>query len=150
MSLKSEVDQIWADRDYVTYRPSGTYTAAGSPYVLFNITGGPVWLKLMIGSRTGAAVAATTLGVTVSAIGADAGGAILGATVLNGVIWIPLNVGGTALGAIALPATVATLTYMLAGIGTIDVAVGGAAGSIVMDWTVVYKKLSPLSTIDPA
>lgn len=147
MGLKSEVDQVWQDRDGVAYRPSQTYDLAGSPYVLFNITGGPVWLKLMIGSVTGATVAATTLDVDVSAIGAQAAGPILGATVLNGIIWVPLNVAGTSLGALALPATVATLTYMLAGIGTINVAVGGAAGSMVMDWTVVYKKLSPASAV---
>ena len=148
MSLRSEVQKLLQDSDVLAYRPPETYDAVTATYTLFTIVGGPVQLKLLVGTRTGAAVAATVLDITASGVAVAAANPILGATPLNGVIWIPLNVAGTALGAAAIPATVATLTYMLAGVGIIELTVTGVAGSMVLEWAVVYKRLNPASEIN--
>ena len=147
MSLRNEVQTLVQDRDVVAYRPPQEYEAVTGTYTIFTIVGGAVQLKQLIGTRTGAAVAATVLDITASGVAVAAANPILGATPLNGVIWMPLNVAGTALGAAALPATVATLTHMFAGVGIIQLVVTGVAGSMVLEWACVYKRLSPASQI---
>lgn len=162
MGLRDEVEKVFLERLLVVTRPSQIYTVAapGPTYPLFNISGGAVEITDFGAVATGAAVLVVDLLTTINGVAADdaAPTAINGA--VGSVIWVPLDPAGTIINALAIPKIVTTLvddtrcTSVIAGIQPAAVGViaatFGTGTSVVLQWYVVFRRLSPNSNISVA
>lgn len=148
MSTAQIVKRMFATQVDVAFRAAQAYTVAVGAYTIFTIAGGAVELISLIGRITGAAVGATTIATTIEGVAGEAAAVACNGAV-GTVVWVPLNAAGTLINAAALPKTVATTPQgMIAGtsVGTI-VATYAVGTSLTMEWSLVYRKLSPFAIV---
>jgi hypothetical protein len=146
------VKQLWLNSERVLWRPGATYlVAAGTP--IFNIIGGPVLIKFLMGILTAnEAAGAATLDFDINAIGVTGGacGGMAAAVIddqvlcfLDGATACALSVGG-APGNIVTPAT--PTCYVMASPGAVTITVG-AFQIDGIGFSIIWQKLNPASEI---
>lgn len=155
-SLSSLVRQLWSSQpfDWV-YRPGASY-AAGA-HDLFDITGGPVWIRALFEYNETAVAGATTTTLAVGAVGLDAGAvSIQGAQYT--IVVSPLDAAVAKIAAalaVQMPSLLgfATNIGVVAGPGVaINATFGGAAmgAAEYVAYLVCYQKCLPQSLISLA
>jgi hypothetical protein len=143
------VKQLWLNSDRVLWRPGATYlVAVGTP--IFNIIGGPVLIKFLMGILTAdEAAGAATLDFDINAIGVTGGacGGMAAAVIddqvlcyLDGATACLLTVGGN----IVTPAT--PTCYVMASPGAVTITVG-AFQIDGIGFSIVWQKLNPAAEI---
>jgi hypothetical protein len=149
MGLAALVKKFLNDNDQVAYRPTQAYTNVVGAYTIFTVSGGPIEALGLFGMHTAAAGGATTVAGTLNGVAGDSGAVDIGTAAANGiVVWYPLNVGGAILVAAAFPRTVATSTPMVVGTSAGGLIVMTyAVSTCTMSWSLVYRKLSPMSRV---
>ncbi len=152
MSLKSLVASNRVQNDFVISSVPAFYAAIAN--TIFSITGGPVWLKVMVEYLDTAMTNVTTSTITVCGVAADGGAVAINAGAIGSVVVSPLSANAKAASALAAqwpdPTGVATQGGfgMIAGLGDIVVTF-----ATVMDAAdryslhIVYQKLSNNSLI---
>ena len=152
MSVKSLIASSRVQNDFVISSVPSFYAAAVTP--IFNITGGPVWIKAMVEYLDTAMTNATTTTITVCGIACDAGPVLIDAGAIGSVVLSPLNASAKNASALAeqWPNAAGVATQggfgMIAGLGAITVTF-----ATVMDLAdryslhIVYQKLSNNSLI---
>jgi len=128
------------------------YAAAAA--TIFNITGGPVWIKAMVEYLDTAMTNATTTTITVCGVACDAGPVAINAGAIGSIVVSPLHAGAKNASALAdqWPDATGVATQagfgMIAGLGAIVVTfatVMAAANRYSLH--IVYQKLSNASVI---
>lgn len=136
---------------WLAYRPPQSYlTAAPGPnYNLFTVAGGPAEFMFFVGRVTGNVVGGETLTVNLSGTyGLDAGaGNVNGA--IGCPVYIPINTAGATLGnAQALPMLIATdNTGTCVYPGQIVIGTFGGGTSCILEFSLIYRKLSYLTRV---
>ena len=148
MSLLSVIKSARVQNDIVVSSAPAFYAAAAA--TIFNITGGPVWIKAMVEYLDTAMTNATTTTITVCGVAADAGAVAINAGAIGSVVVSPLSNNAKDASALAAqwPDATGVATQggfgMIAGLGAIVVTfatVMAAANRYSLH--VVYQKLSP-------
>ena len=157
MGLKATLDTLVNHGLFVAYRPPEVYLLANSPEDLFQIVGGPVWIKGLFQHCITAQTNASTCGMAVNGINMQ--NAVLNInTVIGGIIIYPLN---AAAGSIIIPNVLVnplpTLAGFLIGSEGQVAGPGGAIEEIVQTISanldgsiatyVLYYKMAPESLI---
>ena len=152
MSLKSLVASNRVQNDFVISSVPAFYAAAAA--TIFNITGGPVWIKTMVEYLDTAMTNVTTTTITVCGVAADAGAVAINAGAIGSVVVSPLSANAKDASALAAqwPDATGVATQggfgMIAGLGAIVVTfatVMAAANRYSLH--IVYQKLSNNSLI---
>ena len=152
MGLASRINSLSQRGDQVISSVPAFYAAAAA--TIFNITGGPVWIKTMVEYLDTAMTNATTTTITVCGVAADAGPVAINAGAIGSVVVSPLHAGAKNASALAdqWPDATGVATQagfgMIAGLGAIVVTfatVMAAANRYSLH--IVYQKLSPASLI---
>ena len=151
MALSKVIKQTSLDNFNVAFRPSQTYLSATGAYTIFQVVGGAIEAISLVGLITGVAVGAVTIAVTANGVDASGAGVACNGAV-GTVVYIALNTAGTTLNAAAIPKTIATTPQgMLVGLQPagpgLIVATYVAGTSLVMEWSLVYRKLNQNSRI---
>jgi hypothetical protein len=152
MGLASNVKEISLANPVFVSRAPQIYLSATGNYVLFNIIGGAIEILNLSFQSTAAPVGAVTVRCTAGGINLDAGAVDIGtAGVIGGIWWSGLNVAATGTSALAAPRTVNTATTFICGTSTATIACTFAAGtSLTGRWGLIYRRLSPRTTVRPA
>ena len=152
MSLKALVAQTWQASDFWLHSVPAFY-AAGA-HDIFNIVGGPVWIRALIEYNTTAKAGATTTTLDVGAVGLDAAAvSIIGA--IDTIVVSPLDAAVNKIApalAVQMPSLLgfATNIGVVASPGVaINFTIGGVAmgAAETMSFYVCYQKLLPESLI---
>jgi|GEM_PF-4396913 len=154
-SLKGLIAQAWQNSLHWVHSVPAFY-AAGA-HNIFNIVGGPVWIRALIEYNTTAKAGATTTTLAVGAVGLDAGAlSIEGA--INTIVVSPLNVAVAKI-APALAVQMPSLLGFATNIGVVasaGVAINSTFAGVAMGAAetyrlyVCYQKLAPESLITVA
>ena len=157
MSFGAQIKQLWLGRDEWVHSVPNTY-AAGA-HDIFDILGGPVWIKAVIEYNDTLIAAATTTTLAVGAVGIDVTGvpvSIAGAQFT--IVVSPLDVLVAKIAA-ALAVQMPSLLGFATNIGLVaspGVAITSTFGGVAMGAAelysihVCYQKLDPASSIVPA
>ena len=152
MGLASRINSLSQRGDQVISSVPAFYAAAAA--TIFNITGGPVWIKTMVEYLDTAMTNATTTTITVCGVAADAGPVAINAGAIGSIVVSPLHAGAKNASALAdqWPDATGVATQagfgMIAGLGAIVVTfatVMAAANRYSLH--IVYQKLSNASVI---
>jgi len=154
MSLKARVSQVWADRMQVAYRPPANYIVAA--HNIFQIVGGPVWIKTIFCRFTIAEASTSTFAITVAGI-AMQNAAVNCDGAINSIATWPL---GAAAGQVIVPALLSQPPFSLANgllgqvgqgqissVGMIVLTIAGANTDGAPEICVAYHKMTPNSQI---
>jgi hypothetical protein len=156
MSLSALVRANRLNADYVVETQPAFFNAA--PYIMMTITGGPVWIKLMVEYLDTAMTNATTTTILVNGVAADAGAVAINAGGIGAIVVSPLHAGAKNASAIAdqWPDATGVATQagfgMIAGPSALGIAVTFAtvmAAANRYSLHVVYQKLGLRSLITP-
>lgn len=152
MSFISILKSCRLQNDFVVSSVPAFYAAAAA--TIFNITGGPVWIKAMVEYLDTAMTNATTTTITVCGVACDAGAVAINAGGIGAIVVSPLSANAKNASALAdqWPDATGVATQagfgMMAGLGAIVVTfatVMAAANRYSLH--IVYQKLSPASLI---
>ena len=156
MSLKSLIGQIWQGQPFIWVRSPAATRAAGA-HNIFNIVGGPVWIRALIEYNNTAKAGATTTTLAVGAVGLDVGAlSIEGA--INTIVVSPLDAAVAKIApalAVQMPSLLGFATNVgvvaSAGVAITSTVAGVAMGAAeTYSLYVCYQKLSPESLITVA
>ena len=149
--MKSVAEALYLNQDNTVFRVAQNYTVLGSPYNLFTISGGAVWIKLLAARITANAAGGTTFDVTVNGVAVDSGPVVVGGAV-GSIIIIPLDstatatiVNADATSQIVWATSDNTMIAGTSGGAVIQLAV--AVATITVEWTCIYRRLSPSALI---
>lgn len=148
--LKQTVDGLSLQKLEVAYRPPQLYLVAGSPYTIFIISGGPVWIKALFAHTIEAVAAATTFAITISGTAVDSG-AIAIASAINRLIVSPLDetIARPIVRNVAVSSAVAGGFMLMAVPGNISLAVAVADTDGTMAWYCAYYRMNPAALVAP-
>jgi len=148
--LKQTVNGIALQKLEVAYRPPQLYLTAGSPYTLFTITGGPVWIKALFAHTIQAVTAVTTFAITINGVAVDSGAVVI-TSAINTLIVSPLDetVPTPIVPNVAVSSLAAGGFMLLAVPGDISLAVAAADTDGTMAWYCAYYRMNPASMIAP-
>lgn len=156
MSTDGVVKQIYLSRDEWVHSVPATYGAGA--HDIFDVLGGPVWIKALVESNDTAIAGATTTTVAAGAVGLDAGAVAIGAAAQYTMVVSPLNAAVAKI-APALTVQMPSLLGFATNIGivmapgaAINVTFAGVAmgGAERVSYYVCYQRLSNASQIVPA
>jgi len=151
--LKGLVNQLWSDRLHWVHSVPATY-AAGA-HDIFNIIGGPVWIRALLEYNNTALAGATTTTLAVGVVGLDTGLLAIGPAAINTLVVSPLDAAVAKIApalAVQMPSLLgfATNIGVVASAGVaINVTFGGVAMGAAerVSYYVCYQRLSPQSNI---
>ncbi len=152
MGLNSKINSLATRNDNVISSTPAFYAAAAA--TIFSITGGPVWIKLLVEYLDTAMTNATTTTITVGGVACDAGAVAINAGAIGSIVVSPLSANAKDASALAAqwPDATGVATQggfgMIAGLGDIVVTFATVmAAADRYSLHIVYQKLSNASRI---
>lgn len=148
MGLRQEIASTHLSKLTVAYRPPQLYLLAGSPYTIFTIAGGPVWILALFAHTIEAVPAGTRFTITVNGVPVDVGATVI-TSLINRLIICPLDdTAALAIVPNVAASNVAASDFMLlAATGNINLAVTVANTNGLMDWYCAYYRMNPSASI---
>jgi hypothetical protein len=147
--LRQSVAQMVNSGFTVCYRPPEAYALfAPTAYILFTISGGPVWIKFILGRVTGVAEAGgQQMSVDICGV-ANLGGTVVAiAGAVNSIIMVPCNGAAVTPNALAHPwldtAVASDGCYASLGNVVVNVSVAASTANSAVEWMMCYRKLNP-------
>lgn len=156
MSFKAELAQVWINQTLVAFRRAANYQIA--TVNIFTVVGGAIWIKalfcrftLAAGEASGSTFAITAAGIAMQNAAVNCNGA------LNSIATWPL---GAAAGQVIVPALLSQPPYSLANallgqvgqgqicsVGNIALTVAGFITDGLPEFSLVYQRMSPASSV---
>ena len=146
MGLKNELDQVWAQRLEVVFRPPALYNIGAT--TLFTIAGGPVIICALFAHTIAAVTVASTFTIAVAGTTVDSGAALV-TSAINTLIVSPLDdlAIQPIVPNVAVSGAMAGGFMLLSVTGNIVLTVAGANTDGIMAWYCAYYRMSQAGSI---
>jgi hypothetical protein len=154
MSFKSLVSQVWQNQTLIAFRRAANYQIAAVP--IFTVVGGAIWIKALFCRFTAAEASGSTFAITAAGI-AMQNAAVNCNGAINSIATWPL---GAAAGQVIVPALLSQPPYSLANallgqvgqgqicsVGNIVLTIVGFITDGLPEFTLVYQRMSPASSV---